>query len=71
MREYKITKSDLWYNVFREKEEDWYKTKEYLQNNTYTHNKQFAKTFYHLDDAKGALVIARNKWRIEETSKEQ
>ena len=71
MWEYKITKSDLWFNVYREKEENWIKTKEYLQNDSYTLNKQFAKTFYHLNDATSALVIARNKWKIEGTSKKQ
>jgi len=62
MREYFITKSDLWYHVFRKKTENGLETVEWLQNNSYTLNRNFAKTFYHLDDAKGALVLARRKW---------
>ena len=68
MREYFITKSDLWYHVFREKTENDLKTVEWLQKDTYTLNRNFARVFYHLDDAKGALVIARRRnfnWKDE------
>lgn len=61
--EYKITKSNLWYNVFREKDEDWILRIEWLQIDTYTLCKNFARTFYHLQDAESALVIERIKWR--------
>lgn len=71
MREYFITKSDLWYHVFRKKTENDLETVEWLQKDTYTLNRKFARVFYHLDDAKGALVIARMKWDdIKETSEE-
>lgn len=61
-REYKITKSDLWYKIFREKEEDWIKEVERLQNNSYTLNRDHAKLFVNLDNAISNLVIARRKW---------
>ena len=60
--EYKITKCDLWYNVYRKKEEGWMIRLEWLQNGTYTLNRDYAKTFYHLNDAESALVIARFRW---------
>lgn len=34
---------------------------ERLQRDTYTLNKDFARTFYHLDDAISALTIAKSK----------
>lgn len=71
MWEYKITKSDLGYNVYRTKEEDWIISLEWLQKDTYTLNRNFARTFYHINDATSALVIARKIWKIEETSKEK
>lgn len=63
--EYYITKSELWFKIFREKEEDGVKRKEWLQTDTYTLNRNFARTFYHLNSATSALVIARIKWRNE------
>lgn len=67
MREYKITKGNLGYHVYRRKEEGWKIIRlEWLQNNSYTLNKDFAKTFYHLEDALSALTIAKAKeWKIE------
>ena len=61
-REYKITKSNLGYNVYRRKEEDWFIYLEWLQNTSYTLNRDFARTFYNIEDATSALVIARTKW---------
>lgn len=61
--EYYITKSELWFKIFREKEEDGVKRKEWLQTDTYTLNRNFARTFYHLNSATSALVIVRIKWR--------
>ena len=67
-REYKITKSDLGYHVYRKKEENWMINLERLQRNTYTLNKDFARTFYHLDDAISALQIAKaREWKEKET----
>ena len=34
---------------------------ERLQRNSYTTNRDFARTFYTLNDAMGALVIAKSK----------
>ena len=70
MREYFITKSDLWYLVFRKKTENNLETKEWLQNNSYTLNKKFARVFYHLNDATSALVIARRRWDTDTISEE-
>ena len=64
-REYKITKSNLGYNVYRKKEEGWIISMERLQRDTYTLNRDFARTFYHLDDAISALTIAKAKWEKE------
>lgn len=61
--EYKITKSNLWYNVYRKQEKGWIMRLERLQNGTYTLNRDYAKTFYHLDDAISALIGERIKWK--------
>lgn len=62
MREYKITKSNLGYNVYRRKEEDWFLYMEWLQTHSYTLNRDFARTFYTLEDATNAFIIAKTKW---------
>ena len=62
-REYKITKSDLGFNVFREPK--WWGIKEWLQKDSYNLNQEYAKIFYSLDDATSALMIARAKWKKE------
>ena len=62
MREYKIAKSDLWYQIYRKKEEGWIMSMERLQRDSYTLRREFARTFYHLSDATSALVIAKAKW---------
>lgn len=61
MREYKITKCDLWYQVYRE---DW-GIRERLQKDSYSSNRSFARIFYHLDSAISALQIAKAKWKKE------
>lgn len=72
MREYKITKSDLWYIIYRRKEEWKLIHVEYLNwHNHWTWNKTSAKTFYNKDDAVSALVIMRNKWQKEQEKSEQ
>lgn len=62
-REYKITKSNLGFNVFRELK--WGGIKERLQKDSYNLNQEYAKIFYSLDDATSALMIARAKWKKE------
>ena len=63
--EYKITKSDLGYNIYRIKEENWIINMEWLQRDTYTLNRDYARTFYTITDAMSNLVIARSKWKRE------
>ena len=68
MREYRITKGSLWYHVYRKKElEDWTMRMERLQRDAYTLNKDFARTFYHLDDAVSALTVAKCRWDKDKT----
>ena len=62
-REYYITKNGLWYVIYREIVGGEYK--EYLQRGAYTPYKEYARTFYTLDDAKSALIIAKVQWKKE------
>lgn len=64
-REYKITKSGLWYNVYRVRNNEGIEEKQRLQKTTYTLNRSHARTFYKLDDAMGALVYERMRWKKE------
>ena len=64
-REYKITKAGLWYNVYRVRYYEGIEEKEWLQKTTYTLNRSHARTFYKLDDAMGALVYERMRWKKE------
>ena len=62
MWEYKIYKTDLWWSIYRRKQIGKMLIVEYLNGHgAWTWNKQMAKTFYHEDDAVGALVINRHK----------
>ena len=70
-REYKITRCNLWYNVYRRKEEDWMIYLEWLQRDTYTLNREHARVFYTIDDATNHLIMARRKWdNLDTISKE-
>ena len=62
-REYKITKSGLWYNVYRVRNNEGIEEKQRLQKTTYTLNRSHARIFYHLDDAISALQIAKAIWK--------
>ena len=63
MWDYKITRSNLWFNIYRKEElKNWMIKMEWLCNNWYSLNRDFAKTFYHYDDAVSGLVIARVRW---------
>ena len=67
-REYHITRCSLGYNIYRvKKEKNWIMHMERLQRDTYTLNKDHARTFYNLDDATSALVIERTKWESKRT----
>lgn len=70
MWEYKITKWDLGYHVYRTKEDNWEIKLEWLTGNSYTWNREWAKIFYTLDSAISALVIQKSRWKkIDTTSK--
>lgn len=62
MWDYKIIKSDLWWNIRRKKEDHWMIRLDYLYGNgTWGTNKTLARTFYHKETALSALVVARHK----------
>lgn len=62
MREYKIVKSDLGWNISRKKEMWRLMLLQYLNwKGLWTPNKWFARTFYHREDAEGALVVIKRK----------
>ena len=59
MREYKIIKTNLWYNVYKKKEEN---LERLGVNKKWTKDKNYAKLFYHKEDALSNLVLAKFKW---------
>lgn len=62
MWEYRIIKSDLGYNIYRKREKDWMISVWFLNwNMRRTLNRNYAKTFYHREDALSALVIMKTK----------
>ena len=62
MREYKIIKSDLGWNILRRKEENWFTSIRFLNwLNKRTLNRTYARTFYHREDAIWALILIRRK----------
>lgn len=62
MREYKITKSWLWYNIYKKKEINWLLYVYFLSgNDTWRLGKQYARIFYHKEDAISHLTLARFK----------
>lgn len=70
-REYKITKCNLGYNVYRRKEEGWFIYLEWLQRDKYTLNREHARVFYTLDDATNHLIMARRLWNKVDTTSNQ
>lgn len=62
MWEYKIVKSDLWYNIYKKKEKDWFlQLRFYSWKDNRTLNKSHAKTFYHKEDAISNLTLIKIK----------
>ena len=62
-RYYYITRCDLGYQIYRIKEnENGTTNMERLQRDSYTLNKDHARTFYNLTDATSAFTLARTKW---------
>ena len=62
MREYKIFKTDLGFWIYKKLEKDGRLSLWFLDwNNKWTLRKDFAKTFYHRDDAVSALPLIKMK----------
>lgn len=62
MRQYKIVKSDLWFNIYKKLEKDWRLSIWFLGwDGKRVLNKDYARTFYHREDAESALVVIRHK----------
>ena len=66
-RQYRITRCNLGYNIYRKREEDWLLYMERLEKKgVYSMNKNYAKTFYNLNDAESFLVIEKiYEWKQE------
>ena len=62
MREYKIARCDLWFNIYRKREQNWLISLWFLwPNDKRVLRKEFAKVYYHKEDALSALVIVKRK----------
>ena len=62
MWEYRIAKSDLGWNIYKKKEENWIMQMWFLDWQwKWTLRKDFARTFYHRDDAEGVLWVVKIK----------
>lgn len=62
MREYRIIKNMLGYNIYKKKEEYWMLYMWFLwPNNKWVVNKDHCKTFYTLDDAISNLSLVKYK----------
>lgn len=62
MREYKIIKSDLGWNIYKKQEKDWKLSIWFLGwGDKWTLRKDYARTFYHREDAVSALVVMKKK----------
>ena len=66
-RQYRIIKSDLWYNIYKKLEKNGYISLRFLWAwNKWVLNKSHAKTFYHREDAESALILSKIKDKWEE-----
>lgn len=63
MREYRIAKSDLGRNIYKRKiEENWLRQMRFLDwKGAWTLRKDFARTFYHREDAADVLWLMKIK----------
>lgn len=62
MREYRIIRTDLGYNIYKKLEKNWYVSLRFLgSNNKWVLNKDAAKIFYHREDAVSNLVIVKHR----------
>ena len=61
-RQYRISRNNLGYIVYKKKEEDWLIELRFLwPNNKRELEKNYAKTYYHKDDALNALIVNKVK----------
>lgn len=62
MREYKIYKTDLGYWIYKKREKDWMLSMRFLDTKgKWTLKKDYARTFFHREDAVSALSIIKVK----------
>lgn len=62
MWEYKITKTNLWYKIYKKMECKWFISMWFLMpNNKWWLDKDSARLFYTQDDALSGLVIIKRK----------
>ena len=62
MREYKIYKNDLWFGIYKKKEEGWLIQIWFLDTKgKWCLNKDYARVFFHREDAVSALSVMRAK----------
>ena len=61
-REYRIVKSDLGYNIYKKRERNWIMQLWFLHHdNKRWLKKDYARTFYHKEDALSVLIIMRRR----------
>ena len=69
--EYKILKSDLWYSIYRKREEGKFIYVEYLNwDGKWVLSRDSARVFHTEDDVKSAFIVCRRKWNEEDTTLE-
>lgn len=60
MWDYKITKTELWYIIYRKYEKDWMLSVRFLSwDNRWVINEGSARVFYNKEDALSALTIKK------------
>ena len=66
-RQYRIIKTDVWYSLYKKLEKNGYISLWFLwAENKWVLNKDYAKVFYHREDAESALILIKIKDRWEE-----
>lgn len=66
-RQYRIIKSDLWFNIYKKLDKNGYISLWFLwPDEKRVLNKDHAKTFYHKGDAESALILSKIKDKWEE-----
>lgn len=62
MREYKIYKTDLWFGIYKKLEKDGFISIWFLAwDDKRTLRKDYARTFYHREDAMAAMTVMKIK----------